>query len=109
MHSVGVICKAIWLLVGELSKHVPLTCSNWKSAQLAKKCKGINVLVECVNGFSERCLFMKLSVAVTCFNFYFSFLFTIDKYYFIKSGQLRNIVSWLFSWRVAPNENPDCI
>ena len=46
-----------------------LTCSNWKSAQQAKKCKGINVLVECRNGFSECCLFMKLSVAVTCFNF----------------------------------------
>ena len=88
---------------------MPCTCSNWKSAQQAKKCKGINVLVECRNGFSERCLFMKLSVTVTCFNFYFSFLFTIDKYYFIKSGQLRKIVSWLFSWRVAPNENPDCI
>ena len=52
---------------------------------------------------------MKLSVAVTSFNFYFSFLFTIDKYYFTKSGQLRNLVSWLFSRQVALNENPDCI
>ena len=52
---------------------MPCTCSNWKSAQQAKKCKGIDGLVECRNGFSERCLFMKLSVRVTCFNFSFQF------------------------------------
>ena len=65
---------------------MPLTCSNWKSAQQAKKCKGINVLVECVNGFSERCLFMKLSVAVTCFNFYFSFYSPLTNIVLLKVG-----------------------